>query len=54
MKSNNKRNKNDNKLKKRIKKNSLHKNQKRMNNKEKANFSDMNSIEWFPIDPYSD
>ena len=29
-------------------------NNTKMSNKEKARFSDMNQIEWVPLDPYGD
>lgn len=49
-----KKNTKDKKLTKNIKKMQVNTNSKRMSNKEKAKWSEMNQIDWFPIDPYCD
>lgn len=47
-------NKKTKKVAKNIKKGQVDTNSKKMTNKEKARLHDMNQIDWFPMDPYSD
>ena len=54
MKSNNKSNNKNNKKQKNLNKKKSCKSNKKSINDERAWFSDMNQIDWYPVDPYCD